>query len=134
VARWGGEEFLVITRQSRRADAGPLAERIRQTIEQEPFQLPGGQSLRKTVSIGYCHYPFFSGDAEKLGWHQVVALADSALYLAKHNGRNLVVGVQPGQTPAAGDGQKLLADLAQAAERGHIEVLCRRPVRFPPHP
>ncbi len=133
VARWGGEEFLIITRQSRQADAGLLAERIRQTIEQEAFTLPSGQRFRKTVSIGYCHYPFLSNEEEKLGWHQVVAMADTALYLAKHNGRNLVVGIQPGPTPLAGDGQELLADLAAAVKNGHIELLCRKPVKVPAH-
>jgi diguanylate cyclase (GGDEF)-like protein len=134
VARWGGEEFLIITRQSRRVDAGPLAERIREAIEQEAFPLPTGQRIRKTVSIGYCHYPFLSNEEEKLGWHQVVAMADSALYLAKHNGRNLVIGIHPGPAPFGGEGQELLADLDAAARNGFIELACRKPVRIPPHP
>lgn len=135
VARWGGEEFLVITRQSRRADALPLAERIRQTIEGSAFAVAPGQSIRKTVSIGFCHYPFLLGGEEKLSWHQVVAMADSALYLAKHNGRNLVVGIQPGPAPFAGPGQELLAGLSAAVKAGHLELVCaRRPLRIPSHP
>ena len=133
VARWGGEEFLIITRQSRRADAYPLAERIRQTIEQTGFAVFPGQQIKQTVSIGFCHYPFLCQDKEKLNWQQVVAMADTALYLAKHNGRNLVVGIEPGATPFYGVGQELLADLAAAVKTGTIEITCRKPVKIPAH-
>ncbi len=134
VARWGGEEFLIITRQSRRADAYPLAERIRQTIELTAFAVPAGPHIKKTVSIGFCHYPFLCQDEEMLNWHQVVAMADTALYLAKHNGRNLVIGIEPGPIPFHGAGQELLADLAAAAKKGYIEMSCRKPVKIPAHP
>jgi len=134
VARWGGEEFLIITRQSRRADAYPLAERIRQTIEQTAFAVSPGQTIRKTISIGFCHYPFLCQGEEKLSWHQVVAMADTALYLAKHNGRNLVIGIEPGPTPFHGDGQELLVDLAAAVNRGTIVLSCRKAVKIPAHP
>ena len=134
VARWGGEEFLIITRQSRRADAFPLAERIRQTIEQTAFAFPAGPHIKKTVSIGFCHYPFLCQGDEKLNWHQVVAMADTALYLAKHNGRNLVIGIEPGPVPFAGAGQELLADLAAAVKKGFIQLACRKAVKIPAHP
>ncbi len=134
VARWGGEEFLIITRQSRRADAYPLAERIRQTIEHTDFVVSPGQHIKKTISIGFCHYPFLLEGEEKLSWHQVVAMADTALFLAKHNGRNLVIGIEPGPTPFHGDGQELLADLAAAVNKGTIGLSCRKTVKIPAHP
>jgi diguanylate cyclase (GGDEF)-like protein len=135
VARWGGEEFLAITRQSRQADAFLLAERIRQSIELEAFPLPSGQRIKKTVSIGFCHYPFLSGEEEKLNWQQVVAMADNALYLAKQNGRNLVVGIQPGPSPFAGDGKDLLTDLDAAVRNGYLEIICRKGhIKIPAHP
>ena len=134
VVRWGGEEFLIITRQSGQGDAVQLAERIRLSIEQAAFHVPAGNRIKKTASIGFCHYPFLSGDEERLNWQQVVALADNALYLAKHNGRNLVVGIKPGPTPFAGDGQELLTDLAAAVKNGYLEVISRKhPVRIPAH-
>ena len=79
-----------------------------------------GQSIKKTISIGFCHYPFLCQGKEKMSWHQVVAMADTALYLAKHNGRNLVIGIEPGPTPFHGEGQELLVDLAAAVDRGNI--------------
>jgi diguanylate cyclase (GGDEF)-like protein len=135
VVRWGGEEFLIVTRQSSQADAFQLAERIRQNIEQTPFHLPPGQKARKTVSIGFCHYPFLSGGEEKLSWQQVISMADNALYLAKHNGRNLVVGIKPGQSPFPGNAQDLLTDLAAAVKNGHLEVICHKDhIHIPSHP
>jgi len=53
----GGEEFMIITRQAGRADAFPLAERIRRGIEQSEFHVPPELVIHKTVSIGFCHYP-----------------------------------------------------------------------------
>jgi diguanylate cyclase (GGDEF)-like protein len=135
VVRWGGEEFLVITRQSGQGDAIQLAERIRQAMEQAAFQVPAGGRIKKTVSIGFCHYPFLSGGVEKLNWQQAVALADNALYLAKHNGRNLVVGIQPGPEPLAGEGQELLSDLAAAVKKGFLVVISPKgAIRIPAHP
>jgi diguanylate cyclase (GGDEF)-like protein len=135
VVRWGGEEFLIITRQSGQGDAVQLAERIRQSIEQAAFHVPSGNRIKKTVSLGFCHYPFLSGNEEKLNWQQVVALADNALYLAKQNGRNLVVGIKPGPAPFVGNGQELLANLAAAVKNGYLEVICRKHrIRIPAHP
>ncbi|MCU0236174.1 MAG: diguanylate cyclase [Acidobacteria bacterium] len=135
VVRWGGEEFMIITRQASQADALQLAERVRQGIEKAAFQMPGGQHIKKTVSIGFCHYPFLSGDQEKLSWQQVVSMADNALYLAKHNGRNLVIGIRPGPVPFAGAGQELFADLAAAVRDGHLQLICGKDrVKIPEHP
>ncbi len=135
VIRWGGEEFLIITRQSGQADALQLAERLRQSMEQAAFHVPTGHKVKKTVSIGYCHYPFLIGEEEKLSWQQAISMADNALYLAKHNGRNLVVGIQPGKEPFAGSGQELLADLAAAVKSGFVElVCCKHPIKTPTHP
>ena len=135
VVRWGGEEFMIITRQSSQADALQLAERIRQGIERADFHIAGGQRFKKTVSIGFCHYPFLCREEEMLNWQQVVSMADNALYLAKHNGRNLVIGIRPGLEPFPGSGQELLADLAAAVRHGHLQLLCsKNRVKIPEHP
>jgi diguanylate cyclase (GGDEF)-like protein len=134
VVRWGGEEFMVLTRQSSQADAFQLAERIRLGIEKSAFRMPGGQQLKKTVSIGFCHFPFLCGDEEKLNWQQVVSMADNALYLAKHNGRNLVIGVRPGPTPFTASGQELLSDLAASVQHGHLLLVSsKNRIKIPEH-
>ncbi len=134
IVRWGGEEFMAITRQSSQGDAFQLAERIRLRVEQTVFQLSPGHTIKKTLSIGFCHFPFLSGEEEKLNWPQAVALADNALYLAKHNGRNLVVGIRPGPVPFPGPGQELLSDLAAAVKNGHLELISGKShIKIPVH-
>src|SRR5262249_25877353 len=51
VGRWGGEEFLVIARETGEEGAGSLAERIRTTVAETPI-LYNHQAIHITVSIG----------------------------------------------------------------------------------
>jgi diguanylate cyclase (GGDEF)-like protein len=62
-----------------------FAERMRQRISQFPFG-EGGNPLRVTVSIGVASFP----DQRISSPETFLALADSALYRAKADGRNLV--------------------------------------------
>ncbi|HEY6137827.1 MAG TPA: diguanylate cyclase [Thermoanaerobaculia bacterium] len=87
VLRWGGEEFLAITRGSSRDDAAEIAERLRLAIAERPFLLDDGQALPKTASIGFAAFPMGTRT-----WEEVVELADQALYRAKNSGRNTWVG------------------------------------------
>ncbi|MEI7518632.1 MAG: diguanylate cyclase [Mycobacteriaceae bacterium] len=81
VARWGGEEFVVMLRDCALPDARRLAEEIRSTIAEVPFGTLG--SL--TVSIGAAEIRANENLASWLG------RADQALYRAKRAGRNEVV-------------------------------------------
>jgi len=81
VARWGGEEFVVMLRDCALPDARRLAEEIRSTIAEVPFGTLG--SL--TVSIGAAEIRASENLASWLG------RADQALYRAKRAGRNEVV-------------------------------------------
>ena len=94
LVRWGGEEFLAIARFIDRADAKALAESLRQAIAAEPFELPGGEKLAKTASIGYAAYPAIGEDGQAASWEKVLDAADQALYEAKNNGRNQVRGAR----------------------------------------
>ena len=80
--RMGGDEFAVIMPFASLADAQALAERIVRAIAQIPFQFEGRQ-LRISSSLGIALYPEHAGDGE-----QLVAFADSAMYQAKHSGKN----------------------------------------------
>lgn len=79
VARWGGEEFIVICSGIDRKGAQYIAEKIRGRIEQASFDDCG----QVTASLGV-HW----SDAPDPDLSQLVALADIALYAAKAGGRN----------------------------------------------
>jgi diguanylate cyclase (GGDEF)-like protein len=93
VVRWGGEEFLIVSRFADREEAPLMAERIRKSIEQHNFKLPDGNILKKTGSMGFASYPFLCDNPEYLSWEQVIDIADHALYAAKKSGRNRCVGL-----------------------------------------
>ena len=93
VVRWGGEEFLIVSRFSNRDEAPLMAERIRNHIAQADFVVSEGEVLKKTCSIGYACYPFLCEHPLALSWEQVIDTADRALYAAKKSGRNRSVGL-----------------------------------------
>jgi diguanylate cyclase (GGDEF)-like protein len=88
LGRYGGEEFLLIAPGCDLALAQKLAERIRSAISDEAIDL-GDNAANVSVSLGVT-LGTADSDPEFL-----VALADAALYRAKHNGRNRVeVGLE----------------------------------------
>lgn len=93
VVRWGGEEFLIVSRFADRDEAPLMAERIRKSIEQYDFTLPDGSVLKKTCSMGFASFPFLREQPATLSWEQVIDIADRALYAAKKSGRNRCVGI-----------------------------------------
>ena len=95
--RWGGEEFLIITRSTAAEDAHILAERVRSHIVDNHFDLGDGISLTKSCSIGFACFPFIHHAPRVLGWHEIVEIADIALYAAKRAGRNGWVGISATQ-------------------------------------
>jgi two-component system, cell cycle response regulator len=82
VARFGGEEFLVILPDTGAEGAAAVAEDLRAAVAAEPFPV-GRIALRLTVSAGYAAW-----DGEDL--ERLVARADRGLYAAKEAGRDCV--------------------------------------------
>ncbi|MCV2358826.1 sensor domain-containing diguanylate cyclase [Paucibacter sp. TC2R-5] len=91
VARFGGEEFVVLLPQAPAQHARDIAERIRLSISAEPLTLPGGEVVPISVSIGLAMLGLshLSGDSPSLA-QGLVNDADRALYRAKATGRNRV--------------------------------------------
>jgi len=84
LGRYGGEEFSVILSETDKDAAKPAAERIRKAIEEKHIKVYD-EELKVTVSIGISTYPKDGKSIESL-----IDNADSALYLAKQQGRNRV--------------------------------------------
>jgi diguanylate cyclase (GGDEF)-like protein len=94
LVRWGGEEFLIVARETHRDRAAELAERVREAISGTPF-LNNGIPLTITASIGWAPLPWDAAAPQVLGWEAVVALADLALYTVKQGGRDGWLGLLP---------------------------------------
>ncbi len=83
IARFGGEEFVLLLPQTSPAAAAQIAEMLRATVEACPFHFKG-ERVVITTSIGLGAFrPGERGD-------QVLKRADAALYRAKESGRNRV--------------------------------------------
>lgn len=83
IARFGGEEFVLLLPQTSPAAAAQIAELLRATVEACPFHFKG-ERVVITTSIGLG--AFRSGERGD----QVLKRADAALYRAKESGRNRV--------------------------------------------
>lgn len=86
VARYGGDEIVVVMPETNLATARHVAERLRRLIGANPVPgLPLGETGRLTVSIGVAAL-----DARDVDGAALLARADAALYAAKRAGRNRV--------------------------------------------
>lgn len=85
VGRYGGEEFLLVAPCANARQAGVLAERIRKVMAASPIE-SGDDGIPVTVSVGVVAT---RAEAE-INPQDLIAIADAALYRAKHAGRNRV--------------------------------------------
>ena len=100
-ARFGGEEFSILLPETPAAQAYEIAERIRRAVAESEFEVDTApEPLRATVSVGVATYP-----EDGIDGNQLIHRADLAVYRAKLQGRNRVLG--------AGD-DALLAGSARA--------------------
>jgi diguanylate cyclase (GGDEF)-like protein len=103
VIRWGGEEFLVLSRYTDRKEAHVLANRVMVAVGDRPYRVEGSEvDLRVTCSIGWAVFPWKETEPKLVSHDQAVVLADYALYQAKGSGKNCAVGLMPaGETVRA---------------------------------
>ena len=127
LVRWGGEEFLVVARDTVRARAAELGERIRAAVEATPFVVDQGQRLALHCSIGWACLPFLPAQPAAAAWPEVVKFADLALLAAKRVGRNTSIGLLAGEAAGAeGLPERVQADPQAAAQRGEIRLVAAR--------
>jgi diguanylate cyclase (GGDEF)-like protein len=127
IVRWGGDEFVIVCRDSDLVTAGVLADRIRASVAKRLFRVGDGLMARTSCSIGFARAPFFPGTAPRLNWQQSLGIADLALYEAKRD-RNSWVGWAG--TEKAEHLASLLTDLAASPATLELDgylTVCRRP-------
>jgi diguanylate cyclase (GGDEF)-like protein len=92
LCRYGGEEFVVVTRDTSLRNAEILAERIRRHVEHLHFDLTGTPAA-VTVSVGVSSIePKLSDGSEA---EALLSSVDRALYEAKEAGRNRICSTPP---------------------------------------
>jgi diguanylate cyclase (GGDEF)-like protein len=94
VARFGGEEFVVVCEQTDELGAMLLAERIREDFAKTIFRVSSGP-FKVTCSIGVSTFPEAGRE-----WEPLFKAADEALYVSKRAGRNRSTAAAPRATEA----------------------------------
>jgi diguanylate cyclase (GGDEF)-like protein len=89
LARFGGEEFVVLMPAATLAQAHPVAERLRQMLAANPLK-HNSLAVNLSVSIGVAEWRGPDDDSPEL-----LRRADAALFQAKVQGRNRVVTAAP---------------------------------------
>ena len=81
IARYGGDEFIIVMKNVTENTAGMISERIQKQIEGTLFQ-----GVNCTVSIGVC----YANSNENVSMEDAITIADKFMYIAKQNGGNAV--------------------------------------------
>ena len=82
--RFAGDEFMILLPGSDADDAGRVAERLLQRARERPFRVrDGGPALPITMSVGIAAAP-----RDGVTGRAIFEAADTALYHAKHSGRD----------------------------------------------
>lgn len=127
VARYAGDEFVVLLPGSRLEDACAVAERVREGVANMscPCRDGSGAAINVTLSIGAASAPMHGDSCEAL-----FSAADAALYAAKRSGRDAVTAAG---TPG-GNGQEVLLEcfIGRTAERQQLRRLIEGAARGQP--
>ncbi|WP_375690194.1 diguanylate cyclase [Pseudooceanicola sp. LIPI14-2-Ac024] len=91
VARFGGEEFLIVMPDTGRNEAQIVADRLRRRLADAPIPIPGRDArVEVTMSMGCCVEIADKGLSAQALVDSMIDRADRALYAAKEAGRNRV--------------------------------------------
>lgn len=85
VCRYGGEEMVIILKDTGFDEATAIAEKICKTIASKPFRIAPDTDKQVTISLGVATFPECGVEPQEM-----IEFADKGLYAAKENGRNQV--------------------------------------------
>ncbi len=124
LARWGGEEFVVVATVAAAEDLLDYAERLRRAVEAEDIDVTAQRKV--TASIGVAAWPTAATQLDRHDWTVSLGLADFALYRAKVSGRNRTALIKvTGVAPAAWPERPDAATVREWLETGRAELHLR---------
>lgn len=111
LARFGGEEFVILLPEIDREHGRKVAEKLRRAVDRAEFPKEETQPLgRITISLGVASFP-----EDATSTSDLLERADRALYIAKTHGRNQVAVAQPAN--GEGDEARHAPELAITAKQ-----------------
>ena len=122
VVRWGGDEFLIVGRTASFDGAKVVAEKVRRTLADVPYDIAPGQSGRLSASIGIASIPFVDGIESFGSWEQIVAVVGHGAYLSKSNGRNAWVSLRGTELMTERDMAGMKAKMRELVDSGKLTV------------
>lgn len=92
VLRWDGGTFLLVCNVNSVKEITSLCERIKARVLQHAFMISERKHADLTCSIGFSSWPLCLSSTEISDWQSAINIADEALFLSKHYGRNCWFG------------------------------------------
>lgn len=120
IARWGGEEFLIVVQSLEQGQVDTVAQRMLDALADEPVTI-GPRDLQVTASIGYADFAL-SPDRPGISWEKAIEVADAAMYLAKQHGRSRAYGVHLSASDPDPDVDAITSSLERAQRDGQIAL------------
>ncbi len=119
LVRWGGEEFLIVSRYTNRAQAKILADRVVEAVRGKPYMVGSADGLLQTCSIGWAAFPWLEDHVDAMGYEAVLKYADRGLYRAKKAGKDQAIGMTP-QGSIESNSDSLQTRLSQQSQ--HVDM------------
>ena len=102
LVRWGGDEFLIVSRFADRAEAATFASRILTAVGDPKVSVAcAGVEISQTCSIGWAAYPWYPDEPDEVLCETVLGLADRGVLEAKLTGNNRAIGISPSDPDTA---------------------------------
>ena len=129
LVRWGGEEFLIMSRSTDPDGTPAFCERVLDVMSSSVFDLGHGVTVKKTCSVGWAAFPWCRPAYEAICAEESIALADAALYRAKGLGRNQGVGIVPTEAAVRNPESIHLLEIREAGSAFSWTIITRCPER-----